>query len=95
VEVARPGGAAIDPCPHGRAPAGVWLLKMDGTIVAVVRSRYPDVVVQALMHALVVVVPMVWLLIMDATMVAMMLRGYADLVVHALMYALMVMVPMV
>ena len=29
----------------------VWLLKTDGTIVVLVRSRFPDVVVQALIQA--------------------------------------------
>ena len=61
------------------------MLMMDWTIVAVVPSRYPDFVVQALMNALVVVVPMVWLLIMDTTMVVLVQCGNADLEVHASM----------
>jgi len=42
-------------------------------------------VVQALMNALVVVVPMVWLLKMDTTMVVLVQCGNADLEVHASM----------
>jgi len=47
----------------------VWLLILDATIVEMVQRRYTDLVVHALMHALVVVVPIVWLLKTDGTIV--------------------------
>jgi len=57
----------------------VWLLKTDGTIVVVVRSRFTDVVVQALMHAPMFLLPMVWLRKTDRTMVAIVQRRLVDL----------------
>jgi len=53
-----------------------------------------SITVQQLLHAIVVVLPVIRLLIIDATMMAMMQKQYANLEVPALMHALVLMMPM-